>query len=251
VQVEGVEESEVDKAEDGGVELDEDRHQAHVHTSRLGETKTMRDDPSHSLTFDFSLEIVALDATKDLPQGARLNDIVKELCGQAFAERHHFHWSLLRLGEGGVEEGETEAILEVPDRVYECGIALLDDRVQVVAGLVLPQPLDGVPVFLLLSFFQFPEEDFEISELVHYGLVQKKPDIFFIVQRGHLANIPLLSSFPVPRLTRENSFQNTQTPKVLQRELELLESALPGHEVGGLPRLVFLLAVAHLRPGSI
>ena len=39
--------------------------------------------------------------------------------------------------------------------------------------------------------------------------------------------------------------------KNLQRELELLESALPGHEVGGLPRLVFLLAVAHLRPGSI
>ena len=39
--------------------------------------------------------------------------------------------------------------------------------------------------------------------------------------------------------------------KNLQRELELLESTLPGHEVGGLPRLVFLLAVAHLRPGSI
>ena len=55
MQVEGVEKSEVDEAEDGGVELDEDRHQAHVHTSRLGETKTMRDDPSHSLTFDFSL----------------------------------------------------------------------------------------------------------------------------------------------------------------------------------------------------
>ena len=204
MQVEGVEKSEVDEAENGGVELDEDGHQAHIHARRLGETEAVRDDPSHSLTFDFSLgrkcqrrsskgkhlsfnlEIVALDATKDLPQGARLNDIVKELCGQAFAERHHFHWSLLRLGEGGVEEGETEAILEVPDRVYECGIALLDDRVQVVAGLVLPQPLDCVPVFLLLSFFQFPEKNFEISELVHYGLVQEKPDIFFIVQRGHL-----------------------------------------------------------------
>ena len=57
----------------------------------------------------FYLEIVALDATKDLPQGARLNDIVKELCGQTFAERHHFHWSLLRLGEGGAG-GESPGI---------------------------------------------------------------------------------------------------------------------------------------------
>ena len=75
------------------------------------------------------LEIVAFDAAKDLPQCAGLNHIVQKLCGQPLAERHHLHWSFLCFGEGGIEEGEAETVLQVPDCIDEGGITLLHNGV--------------------------------------------------------------------------------------------------------------------------
>ena len=118
------------------------------------------------------LEIVAFDAAKDFPQCTRLNHVVQKLCGQPLAKRHHLHWSFLGLGECGIEEGQAKTVLEVPDCINEGGIALLDDGVEVVSGLVLPQPLHSVPVLLLLSLLQLSQEDFEVSELVHNWFVQ-------------------------------------------------------------------------------
>ena len=111
---------------------------------------------------------------------------MQKLGGEPFAQGHHLHWSLLCLGERGVEEGETETVFEVSDCINEGGVALLDDGVKVVPRLVLPQSLHSVPVLLLLGFLQLPQKDFEISELVHNWFVQEKPDVFLIVKCGHL-----------------------------------------------------------------
>ena len=65
VKVEVVEESEVDEAEHGGVELDEDRHQLHVHALRLVVGEAVRHDPRDDLSHDLGLIVVAFDRDKD------------------------------------------------------------------------------------------------------------------------------------------------------------------------------------------
>ena len=77
----------------------------------------MRDDPGHCLAFDLSLEVVTLDAAEHLPQRLGLNDVMHELCCQSLAQGGHLHRGLLGLGEGGVEETQAEAVLQVSDGI--------------------------------------------------------------------------------------------------------------------------------------
>ena len=59
----------------------------------------------------------------------------------------------------------------------------------------------------------------ELPELPNDGLVQEEPDILLVVQGLHLAHVPLLSPFPVPWLSGENSFQDAETTEILRNHL--------------------------------
>ena len=148
---------------------------------------------------------------------------MQKLGGEPFAQGHHLHWSLLCLGERGVEEGETETVFEVSDCINEGGVALLDDGVKVVPRLVLPQSLHSVPVLLLLSFLQLPQKNFEVSELPDDRFMKQKSDIFLVVQGLNLADVAFLSSFPVSGLPGIDSLQNAKATKVLKPDFNLLQ----------------------------
>ena len=84
-----MEESEVDEAEDCGVELNKYGHQSHVHLARVPVAEVVRNDPGDGLTLDLCLEVVTFDAAEHLPQPLGLDDVVHELRGQSLAQRAH------------------------------------------------------------------------------------------------------------------------------------------------------------------
>ena len=102
-------------------------------------------------------------------------------------------------------------------------ISFPDDVVQAVLGLVLFQSVHRLPVLLLLSFLQFPQKNFEVSELPDDRFMKQKSDIFLVVQGLNLADVAFLSSFPVSGLPGIDSLQNAQTTKVLKQNLFLLQ----------------------------
>ena len=57
VEVQIVEQPEVDKAEHGGVEFNEDGHEAHVDVLGLVVSEAMRHDPGHDLAHDLGLKV--------------------------------------------------------------------------------------------------------------------------------------------------------------------------------------------------
>ena len=85
----------------------------------------MRHHPRDRLPHDLGLEVVPLDADKDLAQRPRLDDVVHELDGELLAEVDHLCGGARVLGEGGVQGAEAEAVLQVADRVHERRVALL------------------------------------------------------------------------------------------------------------------------------
>ena len=66
-------------------------------------------------------------------------------------------------GEGGVERAEAEAVLQVADGVHERRVALLDDVVEVVLGLVRLEAVLGLEVALVVCLLQLLEEHLEVG----------------------------------------------------------------------------------------
>ena len=150
-----MEESKVDKPENGCVELNENGHQPHVHLSRLHKPEAVGDDTGDGLTLDLYLEVVALVAAEHLPQRLGLDDIVHELSGEPLAEAGHLHGGFMGLGESGVEEAETKTVLQVPDGVNESRISFTNNVIKAVFGLVLSQSLNGFIILFLRCLLQF------------------------------------------------------------------------------------------------
>ena len=101
-------------------------------------------------------------------------------------------------------------------------ISFPDNVVQAVLGLVLFQSVHRLPVLLLLSFFQLPQENFEVSELPDDWFMKQKSDIFLVVQSLNLADVAFLSSFPVSGLPGIDSLQNAEATKVLKEISQLV-----------------------------
>ena len=101
-------------------------------------------------------------------------------------------------------------------------ISFPDNVVKAVLGLVLFQSVNSLPVLLLLGFLQFPQENFEVSELPDDWFMKQKSDVFLVVQSLNLADVAFLSSFPVSGLPGIDSLQNAQTTKVLKQNSFLL-----------------------------
>lgn len=216
-----MEESEVDEPENCCVELHEDGHQPHVHLGRLDKPEAVGDHPGDGLPLDLGLEVVALDAAEHLPQRLGLDDKVHELGGESPAEGGHLHGGLLGLGEGGVEEAETETVLQVPDGVNESRISLTNDVIKAVFGLVLSQSFHCLKILFLSCLLQFTQEDFELSKFPDHGLVQQKSNILLIVQSLYFTDVSFLGSFSISRLSWEDSFQNAKSAKVLKLKVSL------------------------------
>ena len=76
LQVEVVVQPEVDEAEHGGVELDEDGHEAEVHALGRVVGELVWHHPRDGLPHDLGLVVVALDADEDLAQRPSLDEII-------------------------------------------------------------------------------------------------------------------------------------------------------------------------------
>ena len=103
-------------------------------------------------------------------------------------------------------------------------ISFPDNVIQAVLRLVLLQSVHRVPVLLLLGFLQFPQENFEVSELPNDWFMKQKSDIFLVVQSLNLADVAFLSSFPVSGLPWIDSLQNAEATKVLKQNKNLLQT---------------------------
>ena len=154
------------------------------------------------------LVVVPLDGDKDLLEGLGFDDPVHELDTEPPAEGNHLHRSLGVLGKGGVEETEAETVLQVPDGVDEARVALPDDVVEGVLGLVGLEPVRRVKVPFGRGSLQLLEKHLEVSELPDDGLVQQEPDVLLVVEGLDPGDVALLGPFPVPRLARVDPFQN-------------------------------------------
>ena len=87
--------------------------------------------------------------------------------------------------------------------------------IEVVLGLVRLETLLGLKVALVVRLLQLLEEDLEVPELVDDGLVEQEPDVLLVEERLDLGEVALLSSLPIPRLSRVDSFQDAQSSEVL------------------------------------
>ena len=96
--------------------------------------------------------------------------------------------------------------------------------IEVVLGLVRLESLLGLKVALVVRLLQFLEKDLEVPELVDDGLVEQEPDVLLVEEGLDLGEVALLSSLPIPRLPRVDSFQDAQSPKVLLSRREILLS---------------------------
>ena len=112
------------------------------------------------------------------------------------------------------------------DRVTETisMLSYLDDMIEVVLGLVRLESLLGLKVALVVRLLQLLEEDLEVPELVDDGLVEQEPDILLVEEGLDLGEVALLSSLPIPRLSRVDSFQDAQSPEILLRGRVILLS---------------------------
>ena len=111
------------------------------------------------------LVVVALDGHEDLPQPPGRDDVVLELHREPPAELDHLDGRLGRLGECGVEEAETEAVLQVAHGVHEGGVALADDVVEGVLGLVVAEAVGSLQVALVVGLLQLAEEYLQKTRL--------------------------------------------------------------------------------------
>ena len=87
--------------------------------------------------------------------------------------------------------------------------------IEVVLRLVRLESLLGLKVALVVRLLQLLEEDLEVSKLVDDGLVEQEPDVLLVEEGLDFGEVALLSSLPIPRLSRMDSFQDTQSPEVL------------------------------------
>ena len=94
-------------------------------------------------------------------------------------------------------------------------VSYLDDMIEVVLRLVRLESLLGLKVALVVRLLQLLEEDLEVSKLVDDGLVEQEPDVLLVEEGLDFGEVALLSSLPIPRLSRMDSFQDTQSPEVL------------------------------------
>ena len=100
-------------------------------------------DPDDGLVADLRLVVDPLDRDEDLPQLARLHDVVLELTREPRALGHALLLEELGGREVGEEVDHAERVVHVAHGVHERRESLLDDVVHRVARLLVPQRRGG------------------------------------------------------------------------------------------------------------
>lgn len=105
-----------------------------------------------------------------------------ELGSETLAVLDGLGLNLLGLGHGGEQEDHAEGIIEITEGICEGGVALLDDVVQCVDGLVLGQGLGRAVLSLGHDFGHLLGERLVFTELAQDGLVHQVLDVLGIVE---------------------------------------------------------------------
>lgn len=196
--------------------------------------------PHDGLTQHLSLIVDAFDGQEDLAQGSGSNDVVHELHGEAAAQLDGLYVALARPREGGEEEAHGQGIIEVAQRIDKCGVPLLDNMVQFVAGFIVLEALYSIPLALPIGFAELPDKHLVLSELVDDGFMEEEFNIFDKVKCsgccGTLVNFLLMLGF-----MRINTFQDAQPPEIRQAQLQLLPGFVSGDVIGGRASFMLLL----------
>ncbi|KAH1000202.1 hypothetical protein HUJ04_000122 [Dendroctonus ponderosae] len=232
LQAQLVVQPEVGEAEQHVVELHEGGHDLEVHLGLLLglEGEVVGHDPGDRFAPELRLVVVALDRDEDLAEGARLDDGVQELHGEAPAEGGLVAGHVRQRRERAEQEAQRQTVVQVAQRVRERRVALLHDVVELqrrVAVEVLAKPLevlDGSRAPHLLV------EDLVVAQRPDDRLVQQELHIFHVVERLDAA-VPLLGALAVAGLARVDALEDAQAPEVVQRQLQLLERRLARHEL--------------------
>lgn len=109
----------------------------------------MGNDPGDLLALNFRLEVVALDGDKHLAQGLGGDHIVQEFNRQSAAKIRLLAGNQVQRGKGTEQEEQSQAVVQVLQCVYEGGVALLDDVIELdfgkegQASLQVAEILDG------------------------------------------------------------------------------------------------------------
>lgn len=139
-----------------------------------------------------------------------MQHIVLELGRQALAVLHCLGLDLVRLGHRGEQEDHAQGVVQITQRIRESRVALLDDVVERVDGLVLGQGLGGAVLALTHDFGHLLGKGLVLAELAQDGLVHQVLDVLGIVE-GRGSGRALVGLLLVLGLAGVDTLQNAQT----------------------------------------